>query len=48
MYSTQQYSLDFTRWSKQDFDDMFIIQKQKLVINDNGGVLKGFIGEGTI
>jgi hypothetical protein len=27
---------------------MFIIQKQKLVINDNGGVLKGFIGEGTI
>lgn len=36
MYSPQEYTLDFTRWRKRDFDDMFKRQKE---------MLKGFIKE---
>lgn len=30
MYSPQEYALDFTRWRKSDFDDMFNRQKELL------------------
>ena len=30
MYSPQVYALDFTRWRKSDFDDMFKRQKEML------------------
>lgn len=45
MYSQQSYTLDFTRWSKKDYDDMFARQKELLVINDVNSVIKGFIKE---
>ncbi len=45
MYSKQVYKLDFTRWTKQDFDDMFSKQKELLKIDDQNVEHKGFIKE---
>lgn len=45
MYSRQLYALNFTRWVKQDFDDMYIRQKELLIIDDSLPEIKGFIKE---
>ena len=45
MYSKQFFTLDFTRWTKEDFDDLYLKEKELLVIRDEENIIKGFIKE---